>query len=160
VFIFYGNEFAFTFKTHKSSTNTMKKLLLLILCTTTLGLVSCKKETIIDSGLPNQTLETVINPNQWQSIENGTRLTATLNFPEIDATTFRNDGIITYIYPDNGLDEYKPLPFTFDAQAYSCTVRPGSITFDIQTSNDETLVPIRPAVPVGVRVVIVTSTLD
>jgi len=138
----------------------MKKLLLLILCTTTLGLVSCKKETIIDNGLPSQTIETTINPNQWTSIENGTRLTVTVDFPEINAETFRNDGIVTYIYPDNNIDEYKPLPFTFDAQAYSCTVRPGSITFDIQTSGDEIVTPKRPTVPVGVRVVILTSTLD
>ena len=138
----------------------MKNLILLILCTATLGLVSCKKETIIDSGLPNQTLETVISPNQWQSIENGTRLSATINFPEIDSETFKNDGIITYIYPDNGVNEYKPLPFTFDAQAYSCTVRQGSITFDIQTSDEQVLTPKRPSGPVGIRVVIVTSTLD
>ncbi|TDQ08722.1 hypothetical protein [Pedobacter metabolipauper] len=138
----------------------MKKLLLLLLCTTTLGLVSCKKETLIDTGLPNQTIETVINQSQWTSVENGTRLTVTVNFPEIDAATFRNDGLLVYFYPNNSVDEYKQLPYVFDAQTYSYTARPGSITFDIQTTGDAVLNPVRPTAPIGLRVVIVTSSLN
>lgn len=138
----------------------MKKIILLLICITTLGLVSCKKEIVAPQGLPNQTIETVINPNQWVSSENNTRLSTTINFPEIDAETFRNDGISVYIYPDNSVNEYRQLPFVFDAQAYSYTVRPGSITIDIQTSGDNVLVPVKPTAPIGLRVVIVTSTLN
>ena len=138
----------------------MKQTLLLLFCFATLSLASCKKETLIDPGLPNQTLETSIDPNQWSSIESGTRLTTTINFPEIDDATFKNDAILVYIYPDNAVSEYKQLPYVFDAQAYSYTARRGSITIDIQTSNDASLIPVRPTKNVGVRVVIVTSNLN
>lgn len=139
----------------------MKKLTLLLLCMATLGLASCEKDTVFvpDTGLPNQTIETVINANQWISSENNTRLSATINFPEIDDQTFANDGILVYIYPDNSVNEYKALPFVFDAQAYSYTVRPKSIKIDIQTSGDNVVIPIKPTAPIGLRVVIVTSKL-
>lgn len=130
-----------------------------MLCTATLGLASCKKETLIDPALPNETFEKAINANKWVYVENNTRLTTTVDMPEIDETTFKNDGIQVYIYPDNSVNEYKPLPFTFDGQSYSCTVRPGSITIDIQTSEGD-FVPTRPTIPVGLRVVIVTSNLN
>ena len=136
----------------------MKKFTILMLCIVTLGLASCKKEVLVpDAGLPNQTIETVIKANQWVSSENNTRLSATINFPEIDDATFKNDGILVYIYPDNDVAEYKQLPLVFDAQAYSYIVRRGSITIDIQTSGDTKLNPARPTAPIGLRVVIVTS---
>ncbi|MEJ5964079.1 hypothetical protein [Pedobacter immunditicola] len=137
----------------------MKKGFLLLLCIATLGLASCKKETIIDSGLPNETIETVINPSDWQSIEGGTRLTTTINMPELNEEAFANDGVMVYIYPDNSVNEYRQLPMTFDGQAYSYSARPGFITIDIQTSSANGT-PARPAVPTGLRVVIVTSTLN
>ncbi|MBC6109753.1 hypothetical protein ACFOG5_21100 [Pedobacter fastidiosus] len=138
----------------------MKKLTFLLLCITTIGLVSCKKDVYVpDSGLPNQTIETVINANQWVYSENNTRLSTTVSFPEIDDATFRNDGILVYIYPDNSVNEYKQLPMVFDAQAYSYIVRKGSITIDIQTSGDNVLIPKKPTAPIGLRVVIVTSSL-
>eukprot|EP01012_Entosiphon_sulcatum_P007767 TRINITY_DN14052_c0_g1_i1.p1 TRINITY_DN14052_c0_g1~~TRINITY_DN14052_c0_g1_i1.p1 ORF type:complete len:139 (+),score=13.50 TRINITY_DN14052_c0_g1_i1:118-534(+) len=136
----------------------MKKFTILMLCIATLGLASCKKEVLVpDAGLPNQTIETVINANQWTYSENNTRLSATINFPEIDDATFRNDGILVYIYPNNSVAEYKQLPMVFDAQAYSYIVRRGSITIDIQTSGDNVLTPVKPTAPIGLRVVIVTS---
>ncbi|WP_432712699.1 hypothetical protein, partial [Pedobacter sp.] len=92
----------------------MKQSFLLLLCIATIGLTSCKKDTIVDSGLPNETIETVINSNQWQSIEGGTRLTTTISLPELNAETFTNDGLMVYIYPDNGINEYRQLPFVFD----------------------------------------------
>lgn len=138
----------------------MKKILLLLLCTVTLGLVSCEKETLIDSALPNQTIETEIRTNAWSLVDNGTRYTTTVNFPEIDDDTFRNDGILVYIYPDNGINAYKQLPYVYNAQTYSYTARRGSITIDIQTTGDQILAPVRPEATVGLRVVLVTSNLN
>jgi hypothetical protein len=109
----------------------MKQSFLLILCIATLGLASCKKETIVDSGLPNETIELVVNANQWQSFNNGTLLSTTISLPEIDAATFTNDGLMVYIYPDNGINEYRQLPFVYNGQAYSYTARQGEITLDI-----------------------------
>ena len=137
----------------------MKQGFLLLLCIATLGLASCKKETIIDSGLPNVTIETVINPNDWQSVEGATRLTTTINMPELTDVSFTNDGVMVYIYPDNSVNEYRQLPMTFDGLAYSYAARPGSITIDIQTSTASGT-PRRPTAPTGLRVVIVTSTLN
>ncbi|WP_432712774.1 hypothetical protein, partial [Pedobacter sp.] len=138
--------------------NHMKRSFLLLLCIATIGLMSCKKETIVDSGLPNETIETVINSNQWTSSAGGTRLSTTISMPELDEATFTNDGLMVYIYPDNGINEYRQLPFVFNGQSYSYTAREGSITVDIQTSTGNGT-PARPQVPVGLRVVIVTSTL-
>ena len=136
----------------------MKKLTLLLFCVATLGLASCKKEVFIpEQILPNQTLETVISPSQWVYSENNKRLSTTINFPEIDEITFKNDGVLVYIYPDNAVPEYKQLPLVFDAQAYSYIVRRGSITIDIQTSGDTKLEPFKPTIPIGLRVVIITS---
>jgi hypothetical protein len=138
----------------------MKKLILLLLCTATLGLASCKKETLIDPGIPNQTIETTIQANQWVTSTNLETISATLNFPEIDNETFKHDGVQVYIYPDNGINEYTPLPYIVNAVRYSCTVRPGSITFTIQSTDNQDRVPNKPTFPIGVRVVIVTSNLD
>lgn len=136
----------------------MKKLTLLFICVATLGLASCKKQVYVPNAvLPNQTIETVISPSQWVYSENNKRLSTTVNFPEIDDATFNNDAILVYIYPDNSVPEYKQLPLVFDAQAYSYIVRRGSITIDIQTSGDSVLTPFKPIIPIGLRVVIVTS---
>ncbi|MBB2151787.1 hypothetical protein [Pedobacter gandavensis] len=137
----------------------MKKILLLLLCTATLGLASCKKEVIVDPGLPNETIETVIAPGNWTYINNNETLTTTVQFPEIDPATFKNDALIVALYPDNSVAEYKGMPFTYNGLAYSYTVRRGSITVEIETSGDNNLTPTRPVVPVGLRVTFVTSTL-
>jgi hypothetical protein len=137
----------------------MKQTFLLLLCIATLGLASCKKETIIDSGLPNETIETVIGTNDWVSSEGGTRLSTRIDMPEINQETFTNDGLMVYIYPDNEINEYRQLPFVFDGQAYSYTAEPGFINIDIQTSTANGT-PVRPSIPTGLRVVIVTSTLN
>lgn len=137
----------------------MRKILLLLLCTATLGLASCKKEVIVDPGLPNETIETIIAPSAWQSINGGETLTTTISFPELDAPTFLNDGLIVALYPDNSVAEYKGMPFTYNGLAYSFTARRGSITVEIETSGDNNLIPTRPVVPIGLRVTIVTSTL-
>lgn len=139
----------------------MKRILLLLIATATLGLASCKKDTIIDNtGLPNQTIEDFINPEDWQTVDNGERLTATLNFPEINAETFKHDGILVYLYLPGSSGEYRQLPYVFDAQAYTYIARQGSITFEIQTTGDSILKPVKPTVPRKLRVVIVTSQLD
>nr|WP_199076741.1 hypothetical protein [Pedobacter sp. ASV19] len=139
----------------------MKIKILLILCIATLGLASCKKETIVDSGLPNQTIETVIKPAQWSSTDNGTRLTTTISFPEIDAATFKNDGVLVYIYPDNSVGEYVQVPFVYNSQSYTATVRQGSITVNIQTADSSNnFIPTKPTTTLGLRVVLVTSSLN
>ncbi|MBC8987810.1 hypothetical protein H9X96_18765 [Pedobacter sp. N36a] len=136
----------------------MKKILLLLLCTATLGLASCKKEVIIDPGLPNETIEMTILPGDWTYINDGETLTTTVPFPELDVPTFTNDAVHVYIYPDNAVDEYRPVPFTYNYEAYSCIVRRGSISVDLES----TVPGVRPKIPTtkkGLRVVIVTSKL-
>jgi len=137
----------------------MKQTFLLLLCIATLGLASCKKETIIDSGLPNETIETVINPNDWVSSDGGRLLRARINMPELNEETFTNDGVNVYIYPDNEFNEYRQIPGNINGQHYNYLAEPGFLNIEI-TSTITNGTPVRPTVPAGLRVVIVTSTLN
>ncbi|RZL02933.1 MAG: hypothetical protein EOO89_28590, partial [Pedobacter sp.] len=71
----------------------MKKLLLLLLCTTTLGLVSCKKDNIIQE-TPNRTIILNIQPNQWVRDADGGTITASLGIDEIDELNVDIEGIL------------------------------------------------------------------
>lgn len=137
----------------------MKKILLLLLCTATLGLASCKKEVIVDPGLPNETIEVVIRPSAWVTTPNRTTLTATIPFPELDDATFNNDAVIVSLYPDNDVPEYRAMPFVYGGETYTYTVRRGAIIIDIQTTGDQTLIPQKPTRDLGLRVTFVTSKL-
>ena len=136
----------------------MKKILLLLLCTATLGLASCKKEVIVDPGLPNETIEVVIRPSAWSASPDRTTLTATVPFPELDDVTFRNDGLIVSLYPNNNIAEYRAMPFVYNGETYSHTVAQGSIFIDLQTTGDNNLIPSIPTRDMRLRVTFVTST--
>lgn len=137
----------------------MRKILLLLLCTAAVGLSSCKKEVIVDPGLPNETIETTIAPTAWTSINNGETLTTTIPFPELDDATFKNDALIVALYLDNNVPEYRGMPFTYAGITYSFIARRGFITVQIETSGDDNVIPPKPVAPIGLRVTFVTSTL-
>ncbi|MCX2451183.1 hypothetical protein OQX61_07860 [Pedobacter sp. PLR] len=137
----------------------MRKILLLLLCTAALGLSSCKKEVIVDPGLPNETIEKIIRPAAWIPNSNRTTLTATIPFSELDEETFLNDGLIVSLYTDNAIPEYSAMPFVFGGETYSYTVKRGFIIIDIQTTGDPSILPNPPIRDMGLRVTFVTSTL-
>lgn len=134
----------------------MKKLLLLLLCTTTLGLVSCKKDTIVQD-TPNRTIIINIQPNSWvQSADKGT-YTADVNIPEIDALNVDIEGILVYLDHPANKNSYIQLPYTYEGVSYSYEHLDGGIRIDIQRANYANEDPNKPTVPIRLKVVLIPS---
>ena len=134
----------------------MKKLTLLLICIASLGLASCKKDTIVQNSANNLTIIKYIEPNQWVSSADGFTLSAALTDNRIDARTFEDDGILVYISRGNG-NSYEQLPFVYDVQAYSYTVSQGRIDIDIQSSDFQSAIPDKPTTKARVKIVLIES---
>lgn len=133
----------------------MKKLALLLLCITTLGLVSCKKDTIVNNAPNNLTIIKYIEPSAWQPVDSYT-YSVTLQDSRIDKRTFEDDGILVYVSRGN-TNFYEQIPFVYDTQAYSYTVSQGSISIDIQSSDFQSAAPIKPSSTMRVKIVLLES---
>ena len=134
----------------------MKKLTILLLCIASLGLASCKKDTIVQSA-NNLTIVRTIEPNQWQLSSDGFTYTAVLNDDRIDARTFEDDGILVYV--SRGDDNtYEQIPFVFDVQSYSYSVTQGAIYIDIQSPDFQASAPKKPTTRTRVKIVLIEST--
>ena len=134
----------------------MKKLTLLLLCITTLGLVSCKKDTIVNNAANNLTIIKYIEPSAWQLSTDGFTYSATIVDNRIDDRTYEDDGILVYVARGNG-NFYEQMPFVYDAQSYSYSVTPGSISIDIQSSDFQAATPIKPNSTTRVKIVLLES---
>ncbi|RZK81384.1 MAG: hypothetical protein EOO92_04690 [Pedobacter sp.] len=134
----------------------MKKLLLLLLCTTTLGLVSCKKDTIIQE-TPNRTIIINIQPNQWIASTDRRTYTADINIPEIDRLNVDTEGLLVYLDHPVNVNSYIQLPYVFSGAAYSYEQFEGGIAIDIQRSEFATQNPSPPTVPIRLKVVLIPS---
>ena len=137
----------------------MKKYLLLLLCTITVGISSCTKEVYAPNDtLPNQTILKYVESNEWVPTSGGQELYVDIPVSEIDRDTFENDDISVMISRGDN-DTYEKVPFVYDVQSYSYEIRPGFITLSIQTSGDTNLIPIRPTTTTRVKIVLITSSL-
>jgi len=134
----------------------MKKITLLLICIATLGLASCKKDTIVQNGANNLTIVKYIEPNQWQLSSDGFTYTAVVNDSRIDSRTFEDDGILVYISRGDN-NTYEQLPFVYDVQSYSYSVSQGSISIDLQSSDFQAAVPTRPTSRTRVKIVLIES---
>jgi hypothetical protein len=134
----------------------MKKLLLLLLCTTTLGLVSCKKDNIIQE-TPNRTIILDIQPNQWVRDADGGTITASLGIDEIDKPNVDIEGILVYIDHPVDVNSYIQLPYTFAGSVFSYEHFIGGIRIDIQRSEYATVNPQMPTEKIRVKVVLIPS---
>ena len=134
----------------------MKRITLLLLCIATLGLASCKKDTIVQNGANNLTIIKYIEPNQWQASADGFTYSAVLNDSRIDDRTFEDDGILVYISRGDG-NSYEQLPFVYDVQAYSYAVSKGAIAIDLQSSDFQSAIPDRPTTRTRVKIVLIES---
>jgi hypothetical protein len=134
----------------------MKKLLLLLLCTTTLGLVSCKKDTIIEE-TPNRTIIFNIQPNEWKLSQDGGTYTASIGIEEIDQLNVDIEGILVYLDHPKNIDSYIALPYVFEGAAYSYEHFDGGIRIDIQRAEYSTFNPSRPTIPIRLKVVLIPS---
>lgn len=134
----------------------MKKLLLLILCTATLGLVSCKKDTIIQE-TPNRTYVYTIQPGSWVTSNNGEIHTASLNIPEIDGVTLDDEGVLVYLDHPALSSSQIQVPFTWNANAYSYELYDAGIDINIQSSDNQDLLPAKPTQAIKAKIVVIPS---
>ncbi|MFN0254826.1 hypothetical protein [Pedobacter ureilyticus] len=140
----------------------MKKLVLLLLCFTTLGLVSCQKDTIVNQTTPNKTITVDVLPSDWVlSADRNTYsvdLDKIVNLAEIDRAHLDNDGTIVAIsYPNSAgnFTSYSALPFVYNLQSYSFTAYEGGIVIEVQNSDTDTVDPIKPSTRVRVKITLV-----
>lgn len=134
----------------------MRKLILLLLCTATLGLASCKKDTIIQE-TPNKSIIYDIAPDQWTTTDGGKTYTNIFTkIPEIDQYGLENEGTLVYI-SYNSEASYIQLPFVFNLDSYSYEVAKSKLTMTIQSSSNTAPLPTKPKTNVRVKVVIVAA---
>lgn len=134
----------------------MKRSFILLICLVTLGLTSCKKDTIIQE-TPNRTIIIDIQPNQWVKSTDGFTYTATLNVPEIDQITVDDEGVLVYLPHPVNADSYIALNYTFDTQAYSYEIFNGGIAIDLQSSDFQNAVPTPPTGVLRAKIIILPS---
>lgn len=134
----------------------MKKLSLLLLCIATLGLASCKKDTIINQTTPNRTIILNVAPTAWTLSSNGLTYYTILNVPEIDKYALDNEAVLVYISYDNGVS-YLQMPFVYDIDAYSTVITEKKVEIDIQSSDYQATAPRKPTNNVRVKVVIIAA---
>jgi hypothetical protein len=134
----------------------MKKLTILFICIATLGLASCKKDTIVNETTPNITVIRDITPNQWVLSANNQTYSVDLAISLIDQYHIDKEGTLVYISYNNGAS-YIQLPFVYNVDAYSFEVYPGGLSIDIQSSDLQNRAPIKPTSNVRIKVVLVAS---
>lgn len=134
----------------------MKKLHLILLCVTILGMVSCKKDTYVNNTANNLTIIKYIDPNAWALSNDGFSYSATVFDNRIDQRTYDDDGILVYVSRGNG-NFYEQIPFVYDTQAYSYTVTPGSLSIDVQSSDYQDAAPTKPTSVMRVKIVLLES---
>ncbi|WP_129716427.1 WW domain-containing protein [Pedobacter sp. SYP-B3415] len=133
----------------------MKRLTFLLLCITTLGFVSCKKDVIAPQ-TQNFTIFASIQPTQWQTAQDseGRYYYVDINNQEIER--YEVDGVIVSIARFND-DGYDALPFSFGGVRYSYTSYPGKVRIYLQNQYDQNVLPARPTAEITTRVVLVAS---
>jgi len=134
----------------------MKHLSLILLCIASLGLASCKKDTIINQTTPNRTIVMNVASSAWTLSQDGYTYYTILNVPEIDQYSMDNEAVLVYISYDNGAT-YLQMPFVYNVDAYSTVISKGKVEIDIQSSDNQSTQPIKPTGNVRVKIVLVAA---
>jgi len=104
----------------------MKKLSLLLLCIATLGLASCKKDTIINQTTPNRTIIFDRSPSSWIA-NTGGGFYVDLIADEIDLINLKDEGVLVYIATDGtNATGYYQIPNSvsqYDYEIYQGRIR-------------------------------------
>ncbi|WP_316805149.1 hypothetical protein [Pedobacter nototheniae] len=133
----------------------MKKLTILMLCIVTLGLASCKKETLVKEQIYARTYNYTLKASDWKRNANGTYSAKYLN-SAFDGITLDDEGVLVYFqHPADAKGDIQ-LPYTYNYSAYSYEIYNGGITFDVQDTNN-LLNSVPPNYDTLVKVVIVPS---
>lgn len=133
----------------------MKKITLLLLCIATLGLASCKKDTIVREQIVAKTYNRTIDPSEWIQNPNGT-FSVRWNKPAFDQITLDDEGVLVYFTHPTDDNSDIQLPYTFNYTVYSYQLFKGGMIFDAQDSRDLTR-SVRPNYRILVKVVVVPS---
>jgi hypothetical protein len=134
----------------------MRQKILLLLCMATLGLASCKKDTIIQDS-PNRTIITTIPVTAWKPYDNGRGYTAEVSIPEIDQLNVDIEGILVYLDHPAETSSYIAVPYVYAGNSYSFEHYNGGVAIDIQTATFGTALAIKPTVPIRIKVVLIPS---
>ena len=134
----------------------MKKLTILFLCIATLGLASCKKDTIINQTTPNRTIVLNVAASSWTLSSDGYTYYTNLNVPEIDDISINDEAVLVYISFDNGAS-YLQMPFVYDVDAYSTVISKGKVEIDIQSADFQKTAPVKPTKNAKVKVVLIAA---
>jgi len=126
-------------------------------CIATLGLASCKKDTIVQD-IPNRTIITYINPSNWTADSDGITLYSIINIADVlDEATFEQDGILVYISRgDNNTYEQIPNVYNLDSYSYLVDKQSKTLEIDLQRS-DRSSYPLTPTTRTRVKIVLVRS---
>lgn len=133
----------------------MKRILLLLMCTVTLGLASCKKDTIVQEVYPGTTYYLKIQPSDWARNPNGS-YSFQWNKNAITSDVLELDAIVVYFSHPVNSDTDIALPYTFNDEIASYQVGIGKITFDMQSKSNMATTP-RPSEEILVKVVVIPS---
>lgn len=134
----------------------MRKLFILLLCTTTLGLVSCKKDTIIQE-TRGKTFNYTIPVSSWTTADGGLTWSAVLNVSAIDNITVDDEGVLVYITHPELSSSYLQIPATWNSHSYTYELYDGGIQIDLQSSDVEFDKPNKPTAPILVKIVVIPS---
>jgi hypothetical protein len=134
----------------------MKVKFLLLLCIASLGLASCKKETLVQD-TPNRTIILTVKPSEWVAYENGKGYSVDLDIPEIDQFNVEIEGILVYLDHPESVASYIQMPYVYSGVSYSYEHFNGGIAVDIQAAEYASKSPNRPTTDIRVKVVLIPS---
>jgi hypothetical protein len=116
----------------------MKKYLLLLLCTVTIGLSSCKKEVIVPES-SNRTILLDIKSDEWQVSANRLGFYKDISVPE-NTPYFNNNGHVVVSMAFDNPDVFEGLPQVYQGITYRYSSEPNIVTIYIGNANGTALV--------------------
>ncbi|MEQ7800068.1 hypothetical protein ABDJ41_09660 [Pedobacter sp. ASV1-7] len=132
----------------------MKKLILLLLCTATLGLVSCKKDNYVPQIYP-RTILYDIPTSAWKTTDDGYTYSTTINVPENDENFNQSGGVIASLSFDPQRKVYDALPNVVQGISYNFTSEPGYVVIFIEDALGAKINP--PVGTIRAKIVLVDS---
>ncbi len=123
-------------QTHKR----MKKFIFLLLCTATLGLVSCKKDTIVNNILP-RTILFDIAANSWKTTDGGKTYFTEINVPENDDDFNQSGGVVVSMAFDANRSIFDGLPNVYQGLSYQFSSEPGYVVIYVDAIEGDTFPP-------------------
>ena len=111
----------------------MKKYVLLLLCTITLGLSSCKKEEFVTEPL-NRTILVDITPNQWVPSGNGAGFYLDIDVPENNSSFNKSGHVVVSMSFDDPV-VFEGLPQVYQGITYRYSAEPGIVTVYVGNAN-------------------------